>query len=57
MTDTLFLERANALIEEAKAAGLNPHALLIRLGVRQGSGWLDGVLTMLQNGNAAPGKK
>ena len=50
MTEEQFLDEGHALIEKGKKAGLPVYALMLRLGVRQGSGWVEQGLALIQSG-------
>ena len=57
MTEERFLNEGYALMEEGKKAGLPVYGLLVRLGVREGSGLIEQGLAFLQNSRAPIGKK
>ena len=57
MTEEQFLDEGHALIEKGKKAGLPVYALMLRLGVRQGSGWVEQGLAFIQSGTTKTGKR
>lgn len=57
MTAPQWIDKLNHLIEEGKAAGLNPTQLMLGVGLKQFTGWGDRFLAAMDIGKVPVVKK